>query len=63
MLSFLGIESIPTEEKKKQEERSLLKIRDSFKKAIIVKGYIKRTRDENGIITMNIFDFLLDIIN
>lgn len=53
--------SMPNEEKKKQEERSLLKINDSFKKIIIVKDYIKRTRDENGIITMSIFDFLLDI--
>ena len=53
--------AISNEEKKKQEERSLLKINDSFKKVIIVKDYIKRTRDENGIITMNIFDFLLDI--
>lgn len=53
--------AMPNEEKKKQEERSLLKINDSFKKIIIVKDYIKRTRDENGIITMGIFDFLLDI--
>ncbi|MBQ8219223.1 MAG: ATP-binding protein [Bacilli bacterium] len=53
--------AMSNEEKKKQEERSLLKINDSFKKVIIVKDYIKRTRDENGIITMSIFDFLLDI--
>lgn len=52
--------SMPTEEKINQEERPLLKINDSFKKIIIVKDYIKRTRDENGIITMSIFDFLLD---
>ena len=49
-----------TEDKINQEQRSLLKINDSFKKIIIVKDYIKRTRDENGIITMSIFDFLLD---
>lgn len=53
--------SIPTAEKVEQEERPLLKINDSFKKFIIVKDYIKRNRDENGIITMSIFDFLLDI--
>ena len=53
--------NMPTEEKKEQEERPLLKINDSFKKFIIVKDYIKRTRDENGVITMSIFDFLLDI--
>lgn len=53
--------SMPTIEKTEQEERPLLKINDSFKKFIIVKDYIKRNRDDNGIITMSIFDFLLDI--
>ncbi len=52
--------SMPDEKKINQEERPLLKINDSFKKIIIVKDYIKRTRTENGIIIMNIFDFLLD---
>lgn len=52
--------NMPTLEKKEQEERSLLKINDSFKKIIIVKDYIKRTRDDNGIIVMSVFDFLLD---
>lgn len=51
---------MPDEEKVNQEERPLLKVNDSFKKIIIVKDYIKRTRNENGIITMSIFDFLLD---
>ena len=52
--------NMPNEEKINQEERPLLKVNDSFKKIIIVKDYIKRTRNENGIITMSIFDFLLD---
>ena len=52
--------SMPNNEKIEQEERPLLKINDTFKKMIIVKDYIKRTRNENGIITMSIFDFLLD---
>ena len=52
--------SMPNAEKINQEERLLLKINDSFKKIIIVKDYVKRTRTENGIITMSIFDFLLD---
>ena len=52
--------SMPSDEKLNQEERPLLKINDSFKKIIIVKDYIKRTRNESGIITMSIFDFLLD---
>ena len=51
---------MPNEEKINQEERPLLKVNDSFKKIIIVKDYIKMTRNENGIITMSIFDFLLD---
>lgn len=53
--------SMPSSEKIEQEERPLLKINDSFKKFIIVRDYIKRNRDDNGIITMSIFDFLLDI--
>lgn len=53
--------AMPDEEKRKQEKRPLLKINDSFKKIIIVKDFIKRWRDEEGIITMSIFDFLLDI--
>ena len=51
---------MPTKEKAEQEQRSLLKVNDSFKKIIIVKDDIKRKRDENGIITMGVFDFLLD---
>lgn len=52
--------NMPNEEKVNQEERPLLKVNDAFKKIIIVKDYIKRIRNENGIITMSIFDFLLD---
>ena len=52
--------TMTNEDKINQEERPLLKVNDSFKKIIIVKDYIKRTRNENGIITMSIFDFLLD---
>lgn len=53
--------AIPDEEKRQQEKRPLIKINDSFKKFIIVKDFIKSWRDEEGIITMSIFDFLLDI--
>ena len=49
-----------TEEKQEQEKNSLLNIKDFFKKIIIVKDDIKRKRDENGIVTMSIYDFLLD---
>ena len=47
-------------EKQEQEKRSLLNIRDFFKKIIVVKNDIKRKRDDKGIITMGIYDFLLD---
>ena len=52
--------TMETEKKQKQEKNSLLNIKDFFKKIIIVKDDIKRKRDENGIITMGIYDFLLD---
>lgn len=47
--------SIPTTEKV-----PLLNINDSFKKIIITKDRIKPFYDENGILTINLFDFLLD---
>ena len=50
---------IASDEKREQEERSLLKINDSFKKIIIVKDDIKAKRDENGILTIGLYDFLL----
>ena len=52
--------SMPTEEKRIQEKSSLLQVNDSFKKIIVVKDIVKVTRDENGITTMSIYDFLLD---
>ena len=52
--------AIDTEEKQAQEKNSLLNIKDFFKKIIVVKDDIKRKRDENGIVTMSIYDFLLD---
>ncbi|MDE6433158.1 MAG: ATP-binding protein [Lachnospiraceae bacterium] len=50
--------SIPDEEKKRQEERSLLNIPDSFKKIVVVGNYIKLKRDDMGITTMSIREFL-----
>ncbi|MGN0752807.1 MAG: ATP-binding protein [Christensenellales bacterium] len=52
--------AMDSEEKQAQEKNSLLNIKDFFKKIIVVKDDIKRKRDENGIVTMSIFDFLLD---
>lgn len=51
--------SLPDKEKEEQEKTSLLNVNDSFKKIIIVKDVIKAKHDENGIVTMSIFDFLL----
>ena len=52
--------SIPTEEKRLQEKASLVNVNDSFKKIIIVKDVVNvTTRDEDGITTMSIYDFLL----
>lgn len=52
--------SIPSEEKRKQEIASLVRINDSFKKIVIVKDVVKPAMDDNGIMTMNVYDFLLD---
>ena len=53
--------AMPTKEKEEQEMASLLKINDSFKKIIIVKDDIKPKRDENGITTIGMLVFLLNI--
>ncbi len=52
--------SIPDREKELQESRSLLNIRDSFKKIIVVKDHIMPRRNEEGILTIGLWDFLLD---
>ena len=46
--------------KREQESASLKRIGDSFKKIIVVKDTVNTTRDEDGIVTMNLFNFLLD---
>jgi hypothetical protein len=52
--------SLPDEAKIKQEKASLLKVNDSFKKLIIVNDMMNIRRDEDGITTMNVYDFLLN---
>ncbi len=47
-------------EKIEQEQRSLLSISDSFKKVIVVRDNIKVRRNEQGIATIGICNFLLD---
>ena len=43
-----------------QEQKSLLNVNDFFKKIIIVGDNVTRSRYDNGIILMSIYDFLLD---
>ena len=50
---------MPTDSKERQESNSLLNIDDAFKKIIIVKDYIKPKRNQLGIITIGLIDFLL----
>ena len=49
-----------TPEKAAQEKASLLGINDSFKKVVLVRDVVKPLRDERGVVTMSVFDFLLD---
>ena len=50
---------IPSEEKEYQEKRPYTAIDDSFKKIVVTKDHIKLKRDDFGIVSMSIFDFLL----
>ena len=49
---------LPSEEKRKQEMASLLKIDDSFRKIIITESLIKHHMDEYGVEWINVYDFL-----
>ena len=52
--------SLPDETKRTQEIRPFRKIDDSFKKIIITKDIVQPYYDDYGILTVNIYDFLLD---
>lgn len=52
--------ALPSFEKVAQEERPLKNVPDSFKKIIVVKDNIMLRRDDNGITTMGLKQFLLD---
>ena len=52
--------SLDNVDKLKQETNSLNNIHDSFKKIIVVKDNIKPRRNEEGIMTIGIYNFLLD---
>lgn len=51
--------SMPDEEKRKQEIRPFIKINDSFKKIVITGDMSPTFYNDDGILFMNIFDFLL----
>lgn len=52
--------AMPTPEKRAQEEAALRQVDDSFKKIIVTADDAIVHRDEAGITTMSIYDFLLD---
>lgn len=52
--------AMPDEEKRRPEKASLLALRDSFKKIIVVNGLVPVSRDDDGILTAPLLDFLLD---
>lgn len=52
--------TLPNETKRTQEVRPFRKIDDSFKKIIITRDMVPTQYDEYGVLTINIYDFLLD---
>ena len=52
--------SLPDREKMQQESASLLRIDDSFMKYVITGDRIKKYQNDDGIVIMNVLDFLLD---
>lgn len=52
--------SLPDESKRTQEIRPFKKIEDSFKKIVITKDIVMPYYDDFGILTINIYDFLLN---
>lgn len=52
--------AMPTFEKEQQEQKVFGKINDSFKKIIITGGFKPQHYNEQGILILNIYDFLLN---
>ena len=53
--------SIPDDEKRDQELQSLKRIDDSFQKIVIVGDRSARYQNDEGILFMDIYDFLTDV--
>lgn len=51
--------ALPTEEKQEQEFNSLKQIKDSFQKIVIVGGLQPTYRNDEGILILNVYDFLM----
>ena len=52
--------SLPDREKMQQEINSLHRIDDSFQKIVVVGGNVKPWMDENGILFLSVYDFMLN---
>ena len=50
--------NVDTREKREQEERSLLRIDDCFRKVIIVRENIIKWKDEKGVLILGLKEFL-----
>lgn len=52
--------SIPSTEKRQNEERSLISVDDSFRKVIITADKVMKHRDEQGVLIMGLQEFLMN---
>ena len=57
---YYGTEDLKGLNKKEQELQSLLSVSDNFKKLVIVYDSFIKWQDDNGIIYISIYDFLLN---
>ena len=53
--------ALPTTDKVNQEQASLLSINDAFRKVIIIGGYHIPHYNDNGVLIIGLFNFLMDI--
>ena len=51
---------LPDASKDRQEKASLNEVPDSFRKIVLVRDVVKPAYDERGILTMSVYDFLLN---
>ena len=51
---------LPIKEKTSQEKAPLNAVNDNFEKIVLVRDTVKPLRDDRGILTMSVLDFLLD---